>query len=98
MTSPNLNWRRIVIQRLLFFLGLLILVGCGGNEALPTAVPTASLPQNPDIQGNISLPEVVPTGEVAPLPPLSGVADSGALSGGSAPAVGEAAAIVIADT
>ncbi len=106
MTLPYLNWRTIVIQRLLLLLGLLILVGCGGNEALPTAVPTAFLPQNADAQAGISLPEAVPTGELAPLPSLSGVsgggvASSGGLSGGSAPAGqpadGAAAAIVIAD-
>ncbi len=101
MTSLNLNWRTIVIQRLLLLLGLLILVGCGGNEALPTAVPTAPFPQNTDTQGSVSLPEAVPTGELAPLPSLSGVAGGGGLSGGSAPgsqpADGAAAAIVIAD-
>ncbi|GIK57889.1 MAG: hypothetical protein BroJett015_35520 [Chloroflexota bacterium] len=90
-----------MIQRLFVFLGLLILVGCGGNEVLPTAVPTAFFPQNTDSQGNNSLPEAVPTGELAPLPPLSGVAGGGGLSGGSAPgslpADGAAAAIVIAD-
>ncbi|MBL1129712.1 MAG: hypothetical protein D8M54_14590 [Chloroflexi bacterium] len=58
-------------------MGLLILVGCGGNEVLPTAVPTAFFPQNTDSQGNNSLPEAVPTGELAPLPPLSGVAGGG---------------------
>ncbi|MCL4261768.1 MAG: hypothetical protein KJ069_01065 [Anaerolineae bacterium] len=88
-------------KRLFFVLGLLLVAACGGNEALPTAVPTASLPQNTDVQGSISLPEAVPTGELAPLPPLSGASGGSGLSGGSAPggqpAAGEAAAIVIAD-
>lgn len=86
-----------MIQRLLLLIGLLLLAACGGNEALPTAVPTAFLPQSSDVPGGISLPEAVPTGELAPLPPLSGVAGGGGLSGGSAPAVGEAAAIIVAD-
>lgn len=93
-------------KRLFFAFGLLFLTACGGNEALPTAVPTASLPQNTDTHGSISLPEAVPTGELAPLPLLSGLSDGGGLSGGAAPggqptageaAAGEAAAIVIAD-
>lgn len=87
-----------MIKRLVLLFGLLLLAACGGNEALPTAVPTASLPQNSDAQGSITLPEAVPTGELAPLPPLAGITGSG-VSGGNAPvSEGETAVgIVVAD-
>jgi len=87
-----------VIRRLWCLLGLLLLVACGEDGGVPTAVPAASLPQGSNgVAGTaVTQPEVAQAnpGERVALPPLAGNVLAGAgLSGEE----GTAAGVVVAD-